>query len=361
MNFKVTPLSLKKKIICELGCQLGKINVKEHVLREIFWECTLRCNLNCRHCGSDCRKTSDFKDMPMEDFLRVLDNVASHTNPNRVFISVTGGEPLMRQDLEICGEEIYKRGFAWGMVTNGLLMTRERLEGLIKAGLHSVTVSLDGLEEEHNWMRGNPNSFEKAVSAIKLLCNTPMLGFDVVTCVNKRNLPRLEELKRFLISIGLKRWRIATITPMGRAATDDDLQLSSEEFREVMEFIRRSRKESEIAVKYACEGFLGNYETEVRSTLYSCNAGVRTASVLIDGSISACASIRSNYHQGNIYEDDFMEVWNNRFQPYRNREWMRKGVCADCDYFRYCRGNGMHLRDENGDLYFCHLKKLKNK
>ena len=75
MNFKVTPLSLKKKIICELGCQLGKINVKEHVLREIFWECTLRCNLNCRHCGSDCRKTSDFKDMPMEDFLRVLDNV----------------------------------------------------------------------------------------------------------------------------------------------------------------------------------------------------------------------------------------------------------------------------------------------
>jgi radical SAM protein with 4Fe4S-binding SPASM domain len=81
-------------------------------------------------------------------------------------------------------------------------------------------------------------------------------------------------------------------------------------------------------------------------------------SVLADGSISACASIRADYHQGNIYEDDFMEVWNTRFQPYRDRSWMYKEDCAACRFWKYCRGNGMHLRDENGELIQCLLKNM---
>ena len=82
------------------------------------------------------------------------------------------------------------------------------------------------------------------------------------------------------------------------------------------------------------------------------------SSVMIDGSISACASIRSNLAQGNIYKDDFVDVWENRYQPYRDRSWMKTGECADCKYFRYCQGNGMHLRDADGNLILCHLKRL---
>lgn len=104
--------------------------------------------------------------------------------------------------------------------------------------------------------------------------------------------------------------------------------------------------------------FLGNFEGEVRSHFFSCQAGVTVGSVLCDGSISSCPSIRADYHQGSIYKDDFMEVWNNNFAPYRDREWMRTGECADCQYFRYCRGNGMHLRDSEGKLILCHLKRL---
>lgn len=81
--------------------------------------------------------------------------------------------------------------------------------------------------------------------------------------------------------------------------------------------------------------FLGNYEAEVRDTFFACRAGISVGSVLIDGAISACPSIRADYHQGNIYENDFMEVWNHRFKPYRDREWMKKDECADCKYFRF--------------------------
>lgn len=357
---KVTPLSIRRKLALEIARYLEKQQIKEHPLRQLFWECTLRCNLNCRHCGSDCKKTAGTKDMPLEDFLRVLDSVAKKTDPHRVMIVVTGGEPLMRKDLEECGREIYRRGFPWGMVTNGLFMTRERLDALMASGLHSATVSLDGFATDHNWMRGNPHSFDRAVDAIRMMVETPDLVFDVVTCVNKHSLLRLEEMKEFLIKLGVKRWRVFTIVPMGRASHDEELQLSNAEFRQVMEFIRKTRKEGRIRLDYGCEGFLGNYEGEVRNHFFACQAGVTVGSVLIDGSISACSSIRSDFHQGNIYQDDFMEVWESRYQPYRDREWMRKGECADCEYFRYCRGNGMHLRDANGELYFCHLKRLKS-
>ena len=357
---RVEPLTIRRKLALEIARYLEKQRIKEHPLRQLFWECTLRCNLNCRHCGSDCKKTAETMDMPLEDFLRVLDSVAKKTDPHRVMVVVTGGEPLMRKDLEECGREIYRRGFPWGMVTNGLFMTRERLDALMASGLHSATVSLDGFASDHNWMRGNPQSFDRAVDAIRMMVETPDLVFDVVTCVNKHSLLRLEDMKEFLIKLGVKRWRIFTIVPMGRASHDEELQLSNAEFRQVMEFIRKTRKEGRIRLDYGCEGFLGNYEGEVRNHFFACQAGVTVGSVLIDGSISACSSIRSDFHQGNIYQDDFMEVWENRFHPYRDREWMRKGDCADCKYFRYCRGNGMHLRDENGDLYFCHLKRLKS-
>ena len=163
---RVEPLNIRRKLALEIARYLEKQQIKEHPLRQLFWECTLRCNLNCRHCGSDCKKTAGIMDMPLHDFLRVLDNIARKTDPHRVMIVVTGGEPLMRKDLEECGRAIYQRGFPWGMVTNGLFLTRERLDALMAAGLHSATVSLDGFATDHNWMRGNPHSFERAVEAI---------------------------------------------------------------------------------------------------------------------------------------------------------------------------------------------------
>jgi len=226
--------------------------------------------------------------------------------------------------------------------------------------MHSATVSLDGLAGEHNWLRRNPDSFEKASHAIQMMNNAQGFVCDVVTCVNRRNYSRLNELKEYLLSLGVKSWRLFTIFPTGRAVLNPELQLSSDEFRGLMEFIKNVRKEDRIKASYGCEGFLGNYEGEVRDSFFFCQAGVTVGSVLVDGSISSCPSIRADYHQGNIYQDNFMDIWNTKFLPYRNREWMRKDDCATCKYFRYCRGNGMHLRDEEGKLMFCHLKKLQN-
>ena len=203
----VAPLTLKKKLALELWREQNKLAVKERPLRQLFWECTLRCDLKCRHCGSDCKMQDAQKDMPKEDFFRVLDGIAKKTDPHKVFVIISGGEPLMRQDIEQCGAGIYQRGFPWGMVTNALHLTPQRFQGLMKAGIHSMTISLDGLEEDHNWMRGNTNSFQMVSQAIDMLVETEGFVFDIVTCVTHRNYQKLDEIKEFLISKGVKRWR----------------------------------------------------------------------------------------------------------------------------------------------------------
>ena len=183
-----------------------------HPLEQLFWECTLRCNLNCRHCGSDCKAVSLVKDMPLEDFVPVLDELAEKMDASDVMVVTTGGEPLIRKDILDIGRAIRERGFLWGMVSNGMLLTEDMFGKLTEAGLQSLSLSIDGFEEEHNWMRGNP--------------------------------------------------------------------------------------------------------------------------------------------------DSFVDVWNNRFQKFRDREWMKKGECADCKAWELCEGNGMHLRDDDGNLLLCNFHEI---
>lgn len=137
-------VSLRQRIALELQRQLTLNCAREHPLREIFWECTLRCCLECRHCGSDCKVTSGLKDMPFTDFEMVLRRINEAYGPEDKMVILSGGEPLMRRDLEECIRRIRGMGFSCGMVTNGYLLTRERAAGLLRAGLGSATVSIDG-------------------------------------------------------------------------------------------------------------------------------------------------------------------------------------------------------------------------
>lgn len=352
-------LSFRKKLSLNIFTRYVDVQSKLHELSYFFWECTVRCNINCLHCGSDCRSDSTFKDMPADDFLAVTRKVATKYNPNKVMIVITGGEPLLRKDLEYTGLELYKQGYPWGIVTNGYAMTPQRFRSLMDAGMRSITVSLDGFEDSHNWLRGNRNSFRKAVSAIELIVKEKDLVYDVVTCVNQKNINELPDLNNFLAGMGVKKWRVFTICPIGRAKENPDLNISDQQFKQILDFIKAARKNGKIQTSYSCEGYLGNYEGEVRDGFFFCRAGINIGSILADGSICACPNIDHRFIQGNIYKDDFLDVWENRFQSMRNREWTKDGICKDCEVFRYCRGNGIHLRDlDKHDVMRCHYKML---
>jgi len=352
-------LSLSRKLALEINRAQFKVEMLEHRLTQLFWECTLRCNLNCRHCGSDCRTTAGLADPPVQDLLTVLDSAPQEVDRGTVMVITTGGEPLVRPDMVEVGREIRKRGYLWGMVTNGMLLSREKFYELIDAGLNSISMSFDGFEPEHNWMRGSDLSFKRADAAIDCLVEYKgTLAWDLITCVNRKNFDSLEQFREYLIQRGVRRWRIFTVAPMGRAVDEPELMLSNGQFVQLMDFISRTRQEGRIDLSFACEGFLGPYEGQARNHYFRCVAGVNVASVLSDGSISGCLSMRSDYHQGNIHKDNFWDVWENGFHLYRDRRWMKKDDCARCKAWRYCQGGGMHLRGENGSMLACNYLKL---
>lgn len=104
-------INFSKKAKLNLFRHYKKVQTELHNLTYFFWECTLRCNLNCLHCGSDCLTSYSQPDMPLEDFLKVVDEVKTQYEPSKILIAITGGEPLLRKDLEKCGDELQKRGF----------------------------------------------------------------------------------------------------------------------------------------------------------------------------------------------------------------------------------------------------------
>jgi radical SAM protein with 4Fe4S-binding SPASM domain len=306
----------------------------------------------------DCSTNYFFPDPPFSDFLEAIAPVKAAYPNTAITVAITGGEPLLRNDLTECGKALIKNGFGWGIVTNGYAYTREIHAQLLDAGMGAVSVSIDGLEDSHNWLRGDTESFRRAMEAVSIIVSSAKrLNFDIITCVNSRNLGELDKLRDVFISMGVPAWRLYTIAPIGRARNNPALRLSQGETKTLLDFISRSRKECAVSIDivFGCEAYTGPYEEKVRPYGFFCRAGINIASVLIDGSIAACPHISRDFIQGNIYHDRFIETWHTRYDPFRHRQWTRRtGPCAICKHFRRCFGGAMHLwSGTDGELLTC--------
>ena len=308
--------------------------------------------------------------MPVEDFARVLDDIKERNPVKNLTVCITGGEPLIRADLEDAGKEIIKRGFCWGIVTNAMLFTHERFCSLLNAGMSSMSFSLDGFEAEHSYLRQNPVSYKKVINALDIVIDFQKrfpgrLVFDVITCVHSGNFEILRKFRDFLIEKGIERWRIFSIFPEGRAS-QNNLALTPNQYKELMDFIAETRnyknpQGKQIHLNYSCEGYLGEYELKVRDYFFFCRGGISIGSVWCNGNVGACLSVRSpDLIQGNIYENKFMDIWNEKFQAMRNRSWAKIGKCAGCKKWKLCLGNGMHLHPNMHDeILRCNYENLK--
>jgi radical SAM enzyme (rSAM/lipoprotein system) len=346
-------LELKKKFFF----RFKKTETKIHELNYLFWECTSRCNMRCLHCGSDCSQNSSLEDMPLEDFLSALKTIKF--KPDNFTVVLTGGEPLLRRDIELCGREIRKCGARWSIVSNGYLYDMQKHISLLNAGLGALTFSLDGLEENHNWLRNSNDSFSKVDNAIDIAAGSSRLNFDVVTCVNRRNIAELNSIHNYLITKRVKAWRLFTIIPIGRAKYNPDLNLTDLQFKELLEFITQKRTHKSIDIKFSCEGYVGQYELKVRDSFFFCRAGINIGSILADGSISACPNTDRSFSQGNIYNDNFYETWEKKYQAFRDRSWTKTGQCKECSDYSFCQGNGLHNWIKNNEnVLICHKEKL---
>ncbi|GAB4306812.1 MAG: TIGR04133 family radical SAM/SPASM protein [Myxococcota bacterium] len=332
-------------------------------LRYLFWEATLLCNMECRHCGSDCTKAIDTSnELTGDEIKRVLKEVADAYNPRGIMLAITGGEPLLRKDLFEIMSYASSLGFPWGMVTNAYNVTPEKVEEARRSGMKTLVISIDGVEEDHNWLRGRKESYARAVEAVKLFQQANFVRvLQVTSTITRRNIARLEEMLKLVLALKVDHWRLLSVFPNGRAEVDTELILSDEEYRKLLSFIADARKRRlPLRIYYGEEGFLGHdFEGRVRGFLYECRAGTTIAGIWANGEICACPNLPPEFIQGNIRNQSFVQTWEKRFEIFRDRSWMKQWECKECAYWDFCLGNSLHLWDFSANRpKICHLDML---
>lgn len=317
-------------------------------LQQLFFELTLNCNEHCWHCGSRCGDVRA-SEMDAQFWKRILDEVKEDYKDALPQINVTGGEPLLYGHFEEVMSYAHALGFKWGMTSNATLITPEVAHMLASCGMGTISVSIDGLPETHDKLRGMKGAYDKAMAGIQnLIDEGAFKHIMVTTVVNHETMKELDALYEIMCGIDIDSWRVIGVEPIGRALEKPELAMTSEDQKRLMDFIRSKRAE-DMPVTYGCSHYLGlDYEREVRDWYFLCQAGITTASITSTGDVTACLDIDRNQPgvvQGNVQSRRFSDIWEKEFKIFRYDKADEDPKCRDCKSRKYCMGGSCHTWD----------------
>ena len=312
------------------------------------WEITMGCNMRCKHCGSSC-KSSLPDELTTDEALDLCNQLASL---GIKAVTLSGGEPLLRNDWEQIATRLSELDIQPLIISNGWLVDEVVVKKICKSGIASFGISLDGLRDTHDFMRCE-GSFDGIMKALQMLADNS-IHTSVVTTINKRNLSELHEIKNILIQHDVKSWQLQFATPMGSFhAHKDELMIESHQVSDIINFAHEVKDEINVYLG-DCIGYYSNVEHEVRKKNSSdegavwrgCPAGKHSLGILHNGDIVGCNSIRSQeFIEGNIREKRLQDIWESGFTW--NRQFSRSkltGFCLDCQYATYCLGGCPNVR-----------------
>ncbi|MAG45537.1 MAG: hypothetical protein CMH63_02065 [Nanoarchaeota archaeon] len=279
--------------------------VEEYPLQIISWESTRRCNLSCKHCGSPS------EDVPLEEELTTDEVIGAFGQIEEDFdmsqfrhINITGGEPFVRKDLLYILEQVSQSPHYRNIdiQTNGVALGKnpDLVEALKQFGVTGIGVSIDGNQEAHDSFRGRDGSYDLAVKAAKSAVDSGLV-VTVSTVAHAKNLDQIPELYEVMKrEVKPRVFRVMTIDPLGRADINKEYLLSSDQNREVIDFLQKEYVENchkyadqaETMVELGCGGWLGKeVEGTVRPFVFHCVAGINNLGILHDGKLAACSNI----------------------------------------------------------------------
>jgi len=320
-------------------------NEVEYIPWQVVWETTLRCNLNCLHCGSSAGRARS-SELSTKEGLKLINDLSKIGSKEVCFM---GGEPLLRKDWYELGKEVRNLGMEFIIISNGFNISKEKMDKLASLEPYAVSTSLDGgTAKTHDMIRGKKGSFDKVMEYLNLSkdADLPTTAITTVSRLNIKELPLIKDilLDRFIA------WQIQVATPHGRFTKKH--ALSREDFYQLGEFIASLQKEyskKELPVIGAhCMGYhsdhipcLGLYP-EFRG----CQAGISILSIRSNGDVTGCLSTQDEYIEGNVKEKSIVDIWNDPEGFAYNRKWKKDLLgenCRDCKHGEICRGGCMGM------------------
>ncbi len=342
------------------------VTAVRQVLRLLFWETTIKCNLACAHCRrleSNEAAVRDLTTAQAKDLIEQLVELGRSQSvmPMLVF---SGGEPLCREDLFELIAYAGSIGIIPALATNGTLINEKTAEKIRNSGIARVAVSLDGATAEvHNKLRQLDGSFERAVEGIGHL-RDKNVPFQINVTLTKHNAEQLEDIYELAKSLGAVAVHIFMLVPVGcgqELAETDMLspQQYEQKLLEICELDGRSsfanasdfafatpdksEDRGELQIKVTCGP---HYERvirqkqlpiENRKSSRGCLAGLGVLFVGHQGDVFPCGYLPVKC--GNILKDKLSDIWYNNKDLARMRDSDKlQGKCGICGYRHVCGG-----------------------
>jgi len=305
----------------------------------IGWELTLACNICCRHCGSSAGLPRA-NELTLEESLAICDQFPPLLVQE---VDFTGGEPLLRPDWPRIASHLGKLGISTRILTNGLTLGPDTVAQMKDAGIASVGISLDGLEETHDYIRGHKGFFRLVLAAIDRALNSG-LSLTVITTINALNLDQLPSLFTLLHSLGVSRWQIQPIFPLGRSSQATELQLTDQAYMQIGSFVQHwGSKAEEVGMEVGPADSFGYFtELDTRKPPWrGCPAGLVACGITSDGKIKGCLSLPDEVIEGDLRQHDLWDIW---FDPHSfayTRQFSVEKLgpnCRSCNKAEQCHG-----------------------
>ncbi|MCD6305412.1 MAG: radical SAM protein [Deltaproteobacteria bacterium] len=308
------------------------------------WEITEACNFSCRHCHATSGKPGPDELTTREacQFIRQVRDAG----PFQMLV-FTGGEPLVRPDIDdllSCSKDL---GLINVIATNGSLIDRKRALELKRLGVKGIAVSFDSTDREiHNYIRRNPRAFDLALRAIEA-CKAAGMVVQFNYTAMTENLATLKDVVRLCHDVHADIMLCYQLVPMGRGSNIADWCLSPEQNRTLMNTIRRLQRDSITIVEPVAgpqywphllkRDHLNPKSTARPSLLHGCASGWGLVYVKPNGDVWPCPFVP--VRGGNVRERSLGDIWRHGdiFVKLRDRNQL-KGTCGDCPNRYICGG-----------------------
>ncbi|MGQ9629027.1 MAG: putative heme d1 biosynthesis radical SAM protein NirJ2 [bacterium] len=301
----------------------------------ISWNVTKQCNLQCKHCYRDAG-ARDSDELTTEEGKALLSEIAG---AGFKIIVLSGGEPLMREDILDLISHASGVGLRPVLGSNGELITPDMARRLKAAGAMRIGISLDSTDpRKHDEFRASPGSFERAIRGMRS-CREAGLQFQMHTTVMDWNADEAEALIDLALELGASAHHFFFLVPTGRAKNIAEESLREAEYERLLRRILRKQREVSIELKPTCAPHFMRIADQMGMKMRyakGCLAGISYCVVIPNGDVHPCPYLPIKV--GNVRETPFGEIWrgNGIFDTLRSEEY--GGKCGQCKYSKTCGG-----------------------
>jgi len=332
------------------------------MLRLLFWESTIRCNLRCAHCRRIDDEDTACNDLTTGQARGMIDQLAEvgKSQPFMPILVFSGGEPLCRKDVfELIG---YARGrdIRAALATNGTLVDERVARKIKDSAVARVSVSLDGATPAvHDRLRQLDGSFAQALAGIRCLAHQGV-PFQINVTLTKHNAHQIEDVYELAKTLGAAAVHVFMLVPVGcgQVLAETDM-LSPQHYEDMLVSICRLEARGEIEIKVTCgphyervkrqQGLDKTGRASARlhpaapgahpngTTARGCLAGLGVLFVGHQGDVFPCGYLPVRC--GNILERPLADIWRGSADLARLRDTdALEGKCGACGYRALCSG-----------------------